>query len=134
MVIDSSALIALLLGEAETVDFVTAIAAVSSRVVSAPTYVETAIVMVARSGLEAHEKLDQLLIELAIEVVPFTGDQANLAVIAYRQCGKGGGHAAGLNFGDCFTYALAKLRDEPVLFKGNDFALTDLQVAHLARR
>ncbi|HEY3909334.1 MAG TPA: type II toxin-antitoxin system VapC family toxin [Stellaceae bacterium] len=68
MVIDSSALIALLLGEAETVDFVAAIAAASSRLVSAPTYVETAIVMVARSGLEAWEKLDRLLVELAIEV------------------------------------------------------------------
>jgi ribonuclease VapC len=129
MVIDSSALIALLLGKAETEGFIAVIAAASSRVVSAATYVETAIVMVARSGLAAQEKFDRLLAELAIEVVPFTRDQANLAVIAYQQFGKVGGHSAGLNFGDCFTYALAKLRDEPVLFKGNDFARTDLQIA-----
>ena len=129
MVIDSSALIALLLGEAETVGFVSAIAAAPSRVVSAPTYVETAIVMVARHGAEAKEKLDRLLSTLGIDVVPFTRDQGDVAIVAYRQYGKGGGHAAGLNFGDCFTYALAKLRDEPVLFKGNDFARTDLQIA-----
>jgi ribonuclease VapC len=91
--------------------------------------VETAIVMVARHGVEAKEKLDRLLGELAIEVVPFTRDQGDAAIVAYRQYGKGGGHAAGLNFGDCFTYALAKLRNEPVLFKGNDFARTDLQIA-----
>jgi ribonuclease VapC len=129
MVIDSSALIALLLGEAETVGFVAAIAAASTRVVNAPTYVETAIVIVARLGLEAKEQLDQLLRELAIEIVPFTRDQAAIAVLAYRQYGKGGGHGAGSNFGDCFTYALAKSRDDPVLFKGNDFARTDLQIA-----
>ena len=129
MVIDSSALIALLLDEAETDGFVAAIAAASNRLVSAPTYVETAIVIVARLGLAAKEQLDRLLSELAIEVVPLTRDQAAVAVLAYRQYGKGGGHGAGLNFGDCFTYALAKSRDEPVLFKGNDFARTDLQIA-----
>lgn len=85
MVIDSSALIALLLSEAETVGFATAIAAASNRTVSAPTYVETAIVMVARSGPKAQEKLNRLLAELSIEVVPFTRDQADLAVIAYKQ-------------------------------------------------
>jgi len=127
MVIDSSALIALLLGEPETVSFVSAIAAASTRLVTAPSYLETAIVMVSRSGGEAQEKLDRLLSELAAEVVPFTHEQAILAVVAYRQYGRGSGHAAGLNFGDCFTYALAKLRDEPLLFKGNDFSRTDLR-------
>jgi ribonuclease VapC len=127
MVIDSSAIIALLLGEPETAAFVSAIATASTRLVSAPSYLETAIVMVSRSGGEAQEKLDRLLSELAAEVVPFTHEQAILAVVAYRQYGRGSGHAAGLNFGDCFTYALAKLRDEPVLFKGNDFSRTDLR-------
>jgi ribonuclease VapC len=121
MVIDSSALIALLLGEPETADFVAAIAAASSRVVSAPTYLETAIVILARSGPKAQEKLDRLLNDLEIEVVSFARDQAALAATAYRQYGKGSGHAAGLNFGDCFSYALAKLRNEPLLFKGDDF-------------
>src|SRR6266851_2843060 len=98
MVIDSSALIALLLGEPETADFVSAIAAASTRLVG----------------------------ELSVEIIPFTHDQAVIAIAAYRQYGKGSGHPAGLNFGDCFTYALAKLTGEPVLFKGNDFSRTDL--------
>jgi ribonuclease VapC len=129
MVIDSSALIALLLGEPETADFVAAIAAAPGRVVSAPTYLETAIVILARSGPKAQEQLDRLLIDLEIEVVPFARDQAALAISAYQKYGKGSGHAAGLNFGDCFSYALAKLREEPLLFKGNDFSRTDLLIA-----
>ena len=129
MVIDSSALIALLLGEPETADFVAAIAAASSRAVSAPTYLETAIVILARSGPKAQEKLDRLLNDLEIEVVSFARDEAALAATAYRQYGEGSGHAAGLNFGDCFSYALAKRRNEPLLFKGDDFSHTDLMVA-----
>ena len=129
MVIDSSALIVLLGGELETAKFVAAIAAASSRVVSAPTYLEAAIVTSARWGAQAQEKFDRLLANLAIEILPFTHDQAILAATAYRQYGKGSGHAAGLNFGDCFSYALAKLRDDPLLFKGNDFSHTDLRAA-----
>jgi len=129
MVIDSSALIALLVGEPETADFVLAIAAASTRVVSAPTYLETAIVMLARSGPQAPEKFDRLLLDLEIEVASFARDQAALAATAYRQYGKGTRHAAGLNFGDCFSYALAKLRNEPLMFKGDDFSRTDLEVA-----
>jgi len=86
-------------------------------------------VILARLGPQALEKLDRLLDDLAIEVVSFTHGQAALAITAYRQYGKGGGHAAALNYGDCFSYALAKLRDEPLLFKGNDFSRTDLRVA-----
>src|SRR5712691_1133672 len=107
MVIDSSALISLLLGEPETPRFVAILAAASTRLMSAPSYVEAAIVMVSRSGPEAQEKLDRLLSDLNVQIVPFTRDQ-------------GSGHAAALNFGDCFTYALAKLSGEPVLFKGGD--------------
>jgi ribonuclease VapC len=129
MVIDSSALIALLLGEPETADFVAAIAATPNRLINAPTYLETAVVMHVRSGLEAQEKLDRLLSELSAEIVPFSYDHARLALAACRRYGQGSGHPAGLNFGDCFTYALAKLRDEPVLFKGNDFSRTDLRIA-----
>jgi ribonuclease VapC len=105
MVVDSSALVALLLGEPETSSFVAAIGAASRRFLSAASYVVTAIEMMARSG------------------------PATLAITAYQQYGKGRGQAAGLNFGDCFTYALAKLRNEPVLFKGNDFSRTDLRIA-----
>jgi ribonuclease VapC len=129
MVIDTSALVALLLAEPETADFVAAIARASNRLVSAPSYVETAIVMVSRSGPQALEKLDRLLAELAIEIVPFTREQATFAIAAYRQYGKGSGDVAGLNFGDCFTYALAQLRRETVLFKGNDFSRTDVRLA-----
>jgi ribonuclease VapC len=129
MVIDSSALIALLLGEPETADFVAAMAAAQSRVVSAPSYLETAIVILGRLGPKAQENLDRLLNELEIEVVPFARDHAVLAIAAYQRYGRGSGHPAQLNFGDCFTYALAKTRDEPVLFKGNDFSRTDLRIA-----
>jgi ribonuclease VapC len=134
MVIDSSALIALLLSESETTEFVSLISTAARRSVSAPSYVETATVMVARSGPEAQEKLDRLLATLAIEIVPFTREQAQLAVDAYRRFGKGSGHPAGLNFGDCFSYALAKLRSEPLLFKGDDFSQTDLEIAAADRR
>jgi ribonuclease VapC len=129
MVIDSSALIALLLGEPKTTAFVTAIATASSRLISAGTYLETEIVMQARSGPEAQEKLDRLLAELSAVVVPFTRDHAVLALAANRQYGKGSGHPAGLNFGDCFAYALAKIQDEPALFKANDFSRTDRRIA-----
>lgn len=85
--------------------------------------------MSSRSGPQAQEKLERLLNDLAIEVVPFARDHVNLAITAYRLYGKGSGHTAGLNFGDCFSYALAKLRDEPLLFKGDDFSRTDLKIA-----
>ena len=133
MVIDSSALIALLLAEPEADAFVAVVAGSSSRSIGEGSYLETTIVMLARSGPDAPEKVDRLLAELSIAIVPFTRDQADLAITAYRQYGKGSGHPASLNFGDCFTYALAKLTDEPVLFKGNDFSLTDMRVASAQR-
>jgi ribonuclease VapC len=126
MVIDSSALIALLLGEPESTDFVTSIAASTTRLTSASSYLETGIVMLNRSGPEAPEKVDRLIADLSIDIFPFTRDQAVLAIAAYGQYGRGSGHPAGLNFGDCFTYALAKLTGEPVLLKGSDFSRTDL--------
>jgi ribonuclease VapC len=108
MVIDSSALVALLLGEPETDAFVAAIAAVSTRLVGAPSYLETAIVMLARSGPDAQESVDRLLGDLSVQITPFTEEQALIAIAAYRQYGKGSGHPAGLNFGDCFTYAFGE--------------------------
>ena len=126
MVIDSSALIALLLGELESTNFVTSIAASTTRLTSASSYLETAIVMLNRSGPDAPEKVDRLLADLSINIFPFTQDQAVLAIAAYGRYGRGGRHPAGLNFGDCFTYALAKLTVETVLFKSSDFSRTDL--------
>ena len=126
MVIDSSALIALLLAEPDSSRYVQAIAGTQRRVVSAPSYLETAIGMLNRSGPRAPALLDRLLVELAIEVVPFTHEQGRLAVAAFQQYGKGTGNPAGLNFGDCFSYALAKLTGDSILYKGDDFSKTDL--------
>jgi ribonuclease VapC len=126
MVIDSSALVALLLGEPETATFVAAIAAAPRRLMSTASYLETAIVMTSRIGSSGLEKLNGLLNGLSIELTPFSPDQAVLAVAAHRAYGRGSGHPAALNFGDCFSYALAKHLDEPLLFKGGDFSLTDI--------
>ena len=126
MVIDSSALIALLLDEPKTADFVAALAADTNRLLSASSYLEIAIVMMGRWGPNAVETLDRLLDELSIDVMPFSREQAVLAIAAYREFGKGRGHAAGLNFGDCFWYGLAKCTGDPLLFKGDDFSRTDL--------
>jgi len=126
MVIDSSALIVLLLDEPETRDFVAAIARASTRLVGAPSYLETSIVMLGRSGPTALESVNRLLAELSAQIVPFSEEQALLAIGAYKQYGRGTGHPAHLNFGDCFTYALAKQTAEPLLFKGGDFSHTDL--------
>lgn len=129
MVIDSSALIALLLGEPESAEFTRASAVSATRRVSVASYLETAIVMLNRAGPDAKRAVDRLVDELALQVVPFTRDQANLAIAAYERYGRGRGHPAALNFGDCFTYALAKQTGEPVLFKGRDFSRTDLEAA-----
>jgi ribonuclease VapC len=129
MVIDSSALVALLLAEPETEAFVSAIAAATARLLSTASYLETGIVMIARVGPLARAKLDELIAELSVVLVPFTPEQAQLALNAFQRYGRGSGHPAGLNYGDCFTYALAKLTGEPVLFKGNDFSRTDLIAA-----
>jgi ribonuclease VapC len=129
MVIDSSAIVALLLGEPETEALVAAIAAAQRRVVSAGSYLESASVISARSGSTAQAQLDELLDSLGIAILPFTREQADTTIEAYRRYGKGSGHPANLNFGDCFAYALAKLTDEPILFKGNDFSQTDLRPA-----
>ncbi len=129
MVVDSSALIALLLAEPETDRLVSAIAAASERLLSAASYLETAIVMTARFGPQSQEKLDKLVAPLSIDIIPFTAEQARIAVTAFQRYGRGSGHPAALNYGDCFTYALAKLTGQSVLFKRNDFARTDLAAA-----
>ncbi len=89
-----------------------------------PSYVELAIVSLSR-GVRGRFELEATLADAAIEIVPVTLDQARLAAGAYERYGKGR-HAAALNFGDCFAYALAKVRGEPLLFKGTDFGRTDV--------
>jgi len=125
MVIDTSALMAILNDEPERRHFTELIAAANPRLISAGTLLETGLVLESRKGEHAGRELDLLLHRARFEVVPVDGDQVEIARAAYRRYGKGR-HPAGLNFGNCFSYALAKLRAQPLLFKGADFARTDL--------
>jgi ribonuclease VapC len=125
MVLDTSALLAVLLNESEAPAFRLAIEADPVRLLSAANLVETSIVIEARVGEAGGRELDLLLHKAAIEVVAVGAEQADLARHAYRQFGKGR-HAAGLNCGDCFAYALAQTTGEPLLFKGDDFSKTDV--------
>jgi ribonuclease VapC len=128
MVLDSSAVIAILLDEPERAEFNRRIEAAAPRLISAVTLAETAMVIEKRRGEAGGRELDLLLHRADVEIVPFDADQAELARTAFRQYGKGR-HPAGLNFGDCLAYALAKATGEPLLFKGDDFAQTDIDVA-----
>lgn len=126
MVIDSSALIAILLNEAESGAFAKAIAADPKRLIGAFNLLETAIVIEAKKGEAGGIQLDLLLHRAGIEIVAVNAEQVELARWAWRAYGKGN-HPAGLNIGDCCAYALAKCSGEPLLFKGEDFALTDIR-------
>ncbi len=125
MVIDSSALVAIMRAEPERVSFLRAIERATVRKIAAPTLLETSMVLVGRQVPEILLELDALLRASAIELVPFTPAHALAAREAFLRYGKGRHHAA-LNFGDCITYATAKLAAMPLLFKGGDFALTDV--------
>lgn len=129
MIIDTSALLAILLQEPEAERFARAIAGAARRLLSAATLLETGIVLQARYGDEGGRDLDLLVLKLGIEIAPVTERQAGIARRAYRRYGKGQRHPAGLNFGDCFAYALATDTGEPLLFKEEDFALTDVEQA-----
>jgi ribonuclease VapC len=125
MVVDTSAIVAILFGEAEAGLFAEMIEADPTRLVSAASVLETALVVENELGEEGERELDLLLLTAGLEVVPFTRDHLRVARHAFRTFGKGR-HQAGLNFGDCFSYALSKTTGEPLLFKGNDFAKTDV--------
>ena len=125
MVIDSSAILSILLAEEDAETFARAIESADQRLLSAATFVETAIVIQTKKGDNGERELDLLLHRGGIEIVSVDAEQAEIARAAYRRYGKGR-HPAGLNYGDCFTYALAKSTGEPVLYKGTDFARTDL--------
>jgi ribonuclease VapC len=128
MVIDTSALIAILLGEAEAQPFARSIAADPKRMISAFTALEAGIVIEAMKGEAGGRELDLLIHRVGIEIVPLNGEQFEVARAACRTYGKGR-HPAGLNIGDCCSYALAKVSGESLLFKGNDFAQTDIAAA-----
>ena len=126
MIIDTSAIIAILRNEADIKFFAQAIAEASSRRVSAVNYVEAAVVIDASGDPIASRRVDEFFKIAQISIEAVTQTHAQIARDAYRDFGKGSGHPAKLNFGDCFAYALAKSSGEPLLFKGNDFAHTDI--------
>lgn len=128
MVIDSSALIAILLGEPDSEVFAEAIANAPKRLVSAFTALETSIVIESKKGEPGARELDLLLHKSRIEIAPIDEEQFELARRAWRDFGKGR-HPAGLNIGDCCSYALSKYFGEPLLFKGDDFSKTDIESA-----
>lgn len=114
--------------EPEAARLAAAIEADPVRLVSAATLVETAVVMESRQGEAAVRELDLLVARAGLQVEPVTPEQADLARLAWRRFGKGR-HPAGLDYGDCFSYALSRERGEPLLFKGQDFTLTDVAPA-----
>lgn len=130
MVIDTSALVAILLKEPERRVFIEAIEAADSRLMSVATFVEVSIVIEARHGAEGLRDLDHFITRAGIELVPVDRDQGIVARTAFSRFGKGR-HRAGLNYGDCFSYALAMSVGEPLLFKGEDFGRTDVAVVEL---
>ncbi|MEA4945774.1 MAG: type II toxin-antitoxin system VapC family toxin [Propionicimonas sp.] len=128
MIVDTSALVAVILGEPDAEGYLRAMATAESLAVSAATLVEALIVVEARQGRDAATDLAALLTELDAEIVSFDEVQAEQAAAAWRRFGTGR-HPAALNFGDTFSYALAVVRGEALLFKGDDFAATDVMRA-----
>lgn len=125
MVIDSSAVHAIVLNEPERQRFIDCFLHVETAAISAATVLECKIVALHKLGGESEDELLAILRRLPLIIVPFDVHQAEIAADAYRAFGKGR-HRASLNFGDCISYALAKTRNEPLLYKGNDFAETDI--------
>ena len=128
MVVDTSALIAILLGEPEHEAFSKALAGAGRVLIPASVYLETGIVLLFRRGERAVPILDELLRNARHEIMSFDAVHATIALDAYTKYGRGR-HRAGLNFGDCISYALAKTEMTPLLFKGDDFRLTDIEAA-----
>lgn len=125
MVVDTSALIALLGMEAEAARVAAALESEATRLISAAAVVETGLVIESRYGAQGGRELDLLIAKAELSIQPVTAEQAEVAREAWRRYGKGR-HPAGLNFGDCFSYALARTSGEPLLFKGDDFIHTDI--------
>ncbi len=128
MIVDASAVVAILFRESDAERYEEAIAAAPHCRMSVVNFVEAAMVLESRDGPARGESLDAFLASAQVELAPMTPDHARAARQAWRRFGKGN-HPAGLNFGDCFAYALAETSNEPLLFKGGDFALTDIEDA-----
>jgi ribonuclease VapC len=130
MIVDTSAIIAVLKEESDAARFLRALTTSTlPKHMSAANYLEAGIVVDANRNPLLSRRLDDLIVQTETEVAPVTREQAEIARAAYRDFGKGSGHPAGLNFGDCFAYALAKSMREPLLFKGDDFSQTDVAIA-----
>ena len=126
MVVDTSAVVAILRQESGAESLLRRLTAAGSRRISAANLLEAAIVLESKSGERGGEQLDLFLTRAQIEVEPVTAEQVRIARKAWRRYGKGSSHAARLNFGDCFSYALAQSLGEELLYKGSDFAHTDI--------
>ena len=126
MIIDSSALVAILRDEPESRAFAIAIRNADRRLLSAPTYLETAMVIGGRKAEAGTADLDALIAETRVAIVPFSAAASRVACHAFFKYGKGR-HPAGLNFGDCISYTLAKTELMPLLFKGDNFRMTDVE-------
>jgi ribonuclease VapC len=134
VIVDTSAFVAILTGEPEADAFAEAIARAEAPMLSAATYVETAVVIDARRNPALSRAFDRFLDDNRLSVEAVTPAQARIAREAYRDFGRGSGHPAQLNFGDCFSYALARDKNLPLLFKGDDFHHTDLEAADAENR
>ncbi len=132
MVLDSSAILAILLGEPEGPAIASAVAADPRRLLGAFTALEAALVIEARKGEDAGREFDLFVYRSGLDVIPMDANQMELARAAWRRYGRGR-HAAGLNIGDCCAYALSRFTGEPLLFKGDNFQKTDVQRVELGR-
>ena len=127
MIIDTSAVLSILLAEPDAKIYADAIAAAKHRVMAAPTYLELCMVFCGRRNDESLEMVEQFVQKAAISIRPFGPEAAAVAAQAFLRFGKGRGHPAQLNFGDCMSYAMSKTEAMPLLFKGEDFGHTDVE-------
>lgn len=129
MIVDTSAVIAMLRNEPDSQIFAAALYQATTRSISAANYVEVGIIIDVDRDPVVSRRIDEFLEETSIKVIAVTPEHAKIAREAYRDFGRGSGHPARLNYGDCFAYALAKATRAPLLFKGNDFSRTDIESA-----
>jgi ribonuclease VapC len=126
MIVDSSALVAIFLGEPETLALAKTLNSAESLSMSAGTFIELSIVIDRRKNPALSNLIEEIIEQFGIHIEPVTPEQARIARQAYRDFGRGSGHRANLNFGDCLAYALARVKREPLLYKGDEFLHTDL--------
>lgn len=130
MIVDTSAIVAIVLGETQAEQLAEILLDATTPKMSAAIAVEVNAVLTRRLRPEDQRRVERLLHEWNIELVPFDAEQAEIASRAYRDFGRGSGHRAALNLGDCYSYALAAVTDEPLLYVGDDFVHTDVMTAY----